>query len=445
MVANIATNQTASELTYLGVQDVTAFQYNPRQVRNPEYDRLVASIKQNGLEQPLLVSRLPEEQIYTLQNGGNTRLDICKRLYKDGDKRFAKLPCVIQPWVSHVHALIAHLRETEMHGSLAFIDRAKAVLQIGELAKKKGQEKRLSQRALTKVLQQYGYPLSQGMISYMEYAVESLYPHMPLAFDSGLGKNRVVRIRNLQNAAGQIWTREVDEEEDSFEEVFNSLCERHDSADWDFETFETAVNYELSMATDMDQSVASIMCSEEQLGRSINLPPPLILNQTDQPNASIAVSLDQKTKDRFELKRLRKKLCKHTKLLAAIEDMDDLVAGTGDSLFGYLVTDLPPENASVVSLAIWSFLIACCEQTKATKAVLLRFLPPASRLTLALTSDRIDCVVQVASPMRLSDCGEHLISQLDERSWHTFMTAISTYRAVKKLAGKLQIDLWKDF
>ena len=256
-------------LISLQLNAIKPFEHNPRITRNPEYERLFTSIEKNGLEQPLLVAKKPDEANYTLHAGGNTRLQILQELVEIGDERFETVPCIVYPWVSDAHALIAHLRETEMHGSLQFIERAKAVLRVGELYKHKHSDKALTQRGLANLLCSSGYPLSQAMISHMDYAVNRLYPHMPVAFDHGLGKNRVTKIRNLETAANRIWNRQLSEQEYPFDDVFNALCARHDAADWDIDTFEASLNYELSVAFELDQNVARIMVAEEQFGRRV--------------------------------------------------------------------------------------------------------------------------------------------------------------------------------
>lgn len=393
---------------------------------------------------PLLISRKPRRSDFTLPSGGNTRLEICRQLFHEGDSRFEKIPCIVQPWVSDIYAVIAHLRETEMHGALLFIDKAQAIMSIRNFNVGKGEKPTLSQRELIDVLSQNGYPLSQGMISYMDYAVNRLYPHMPIAFHHGLGKQRIVKIKNLERTAKELWSRQTDEQQEAFDEIFGELCTRHDSPDWDFDAFEEAVTYELSMAFDLEQSVTKIMCAEEQSGRSFRLDPAEATPPAKEEPLNPSKPIDQDSKVEFELKRLRKKAFKHAKSLALNAEIEDLVLGTGDSLFGYIVADLPKKNASKFERALWACLIAYCEQTKASKRTLRALLPPTSCLLESMGSQRVKDLILEFANCPLSESGEQFMSQLDDQGWNAFMNLVSCYRSIRKLAQHLGLKLWKD-
>ena len=438
------TGNDQAQLVQLPLRAISPFEHNPRTSRNPEYDRLVASIQRNGLEQPLLVAKKPKQANYVLQAGGNTRLAILNELFEQGDLRFEHVPCIVQPWISDLHALISHLRETEMHGSLLFIERARAIMQIGELIATQDESQNITQRGLADLLQNYGYPLSQTMISYMDYAVNRLYPHMPRALDRGLGKPRIVRIRNLEKSANRIWNRETNREEDSFDEMFEAICQRYDADDWDIDAFESALNYELSVAFDMDQTVARIMFSEEQSGRRLpDVVPAIPQSEANHEQAAKPIR-DEETNAKIELRRLRKKSLKNARKFAETANLGDLIKSVGDSLFGYIVSDLPPDDRSKFALTVWLTLLACCEQTRATKSLLRQLLPTDSRLVRALSEERFSSLIDRIGLCRLAECGERLFSLLDDDGWLAFMNLVSTYRSIRLLANRLEIDIWKD-
>ena len=56
------------------VTQLRAYDRNPRQCPNSEYERIKASIRAQGLDQPLVVTCRPNESDYMLLAGGNTRL-----------------------------------------------------------------------------------------------------------------------------------------------------------------------------------------------------------------------------------------------------------------------------------------------------------------------------------------------------------------------------------
>ncbi len=57
---------------------IKCYERNPRRSKNPEFDRIKASILMNGMDQPLLITQRPGETDYIVQAGGNTRLQILK-------------------------------------------------------------------------------------------------------------------------------------------------------------------------------------------------------------------------------------------------------------------------------------------------------------------------------------------------------------------------------
>ena len=75
---------------------IKCYERNPRRSKNPEYDRIKASILMSGMDQPLLITRRPGEKDYVLQAGGNTRLQILKELFETtGKERFRRVDCEI--------------------------------------------------------------------------------------------------------------------------------------------------------------------------------------------------------------------------------------------------------------------------------------------------------------------------------------------------------------
>ena len=76
------------------IDDIQAFPLNPRQSDNPRFDEIMASIEVIGLQQPLTVTKRPGDGVYTLYNGGNTRLKALQQLWKKhNDRRFYEVRC----------------------------------------------------------------------------------------------------------------------------------------------------------------------------------------------------------------------------------------------------------------------------------------------------------------------------------------------------------------
>ena len=74
-----AGNET--EFLWLEVARIRPYDRNPRRTDNPAYARIKASIRAGGMAQPLVVTRRPGENDYTVAAGGNTRLRILQELH----------------------------------------------------------------------------------------------------------------------------------------------------------------------------------------------------------------------------------------------------------------------------------------------------------------------------------------------------------------------------
>ncbi len=130
------------------ISKIQPYERNPRQGRNPEYDRIKDSIRSQGLDQPLVITQRPGAADYIVHAGGNTRLLVLKELVEEtGEERFARIPCVFRPWQRESDVLLAHLRENDLRGSLTFIDKARAIFDARQLL---GQELGLEKVSQTK-------------------------------------------------------------------------------------------------------------------------------------------------------------------------------------------------------------------------------------------------------------------------------------------------------
>ena len=112
----------------MDIHRIQPYERNPRHGANPEYARIKDSIRQNGIDQPLVITQRPDSPDYIVHSGGNTRLKILRELFEEtGEARFSEVPCLIKPWLSESSVVLAHLRENDLRGDLTFIDRARAI------------------------------------------------------------------------------------------------------------------------------------------------------------------------------------------------------------------------------------------------------------------------------------------------------------------------------
>ncbi|MBK9130025.1 MAG: hypothetical protein IPM20_00070 [Gammaproteobacteria bacterium] len=230
----------------LEIDRIKTYDRNPRKERNPLHDEIMESIRaQGGLNNPLTVTRRPGEELYTVESGGNTRLQILHELWTETrDSRFYRIHCLFRPWISESHVLTAHLIENDKRGALTFIDKALGVRELRDVLESEGQEK-FSQRQLVEALKERGYGLDQSMISRMEYAVDVLLPLIPAALRAGMGAPQIRRIRRLETACRDLWT-EQGQVSDRFSALFSDVFADHDDPAWDLDTVQQALETRLA-------------------------------------------------------------------------------------------------------------------------------------------------------------------------------------------------------
>ena len=257
----------------LDVLSIKPYERNPRRSENPEYDRIKASIRANGLDQPLVVTRRPGNTDYIVHSGGNTRLLVLKELHEEtGDERFSRAQCLFKPWNCESDVLLAHLRENDLRGGLTFIDKALAIFDIKQLLEEELDIGALSQRRLQAALKIGGYALSDTLISRMGYAVQVLLPLIPRALNAGLGRPQVQKIRALDRAARKIWEQRSMGDEEVFNQVFASLCQRYDDPDWDTDLLRSAIETEIAEQADISVHTLRVELDAQIEGRELTIP-----------------------------------------------------------------------------------------------------------------------------------------------------------------------------
>ena len=257
----------------LEITRINLYERNPRRSKNPEYDRIKASILVSGMDQPLLITMRPGDNAYIVQAGGNTRLQILKELYDTtGEDRFLWVDCQFVEWDRESTVLLAHLRENELRGNLTFIDKARAVFDVREIIAMELGSSPISVRQLESFIKDHGYSLSLGMISLMGYAVSILLPLLPTALESGLGKPLVERIRKLQRVGRKIWRLRGAGAEAEFDAVFETLCRRHDGVDWHFEPLRQAIENEIAEAAEISIQVVRMEFDCRLAGHEPDIP-----------------------------------------------------------------------------------------------------------------------------------------------------------------------------
>jgi ParB family protein of integrating conjugative element (PFGI_1 class) len=271
----------------LELAQIQCYERNPRRSRNPEYDRIKASILASGLDQPLRITRRPGATTYIVQAGGNTRLQILNELYaRAGDERFNRVDCLYVEWQHESAVLLAHLRENDLRGDLTFIDKAQAVLDLRALLAGERGVPKISHRQLATLLKQRGYHASHVTVALMDYAVSVLLPAMPAALHAGLGRAELKRIRNLEQVGRGLWQWARLGELTEFRDMFRALCRRHDAVDWQFGLLRQALETELAEAAEAGlQSIR--MAFEHGLSGQATFADPMELYPASDPGGAL--------------------------------------------------------------------------------------------------------------------------------------------------------------
>ncbi|ELI8126420.1 ParB family protein [Yersinia enterocolitica] len=189
------------------LDELRPYELDPRLTRNPLYDEIKTSIRERGLDAPPPITRRPGSSHYIIRNGGNTRLAILRELWAETrDERFFRISCLFRPWPERgeIVALTGHLAESELHGSLSFIERALGVEKVRELYEQED-GKSLSQSELSRRLRADGYPVPQPHISRMQEAIQFLLPAIPQVLYGGLGRHQVGQLTSLRRAGARVW------------------------------------------------------------------------------------------------------------------------------------------------------------------------------------------------------------------------------------------------
>ena len=467
------------------VTRIKVYERNPRRAENPEYDRIKASIRAQGMDQPLVITCRPGETEYVVHAGGNTRLRILKELYGEtGAARFGRIHCLLRPWTRESDVLLAHLRENELRGNLIFIDKARAVIEARVLL---GEELgvRVTQRRLETELRSAGYNISHSQISQMEYAASTLLPRIPEALGAGLGKFQVERIRALERAAGNLWRRYCPEGGGMFDMVFTSLCRRYDGPDWDTDLLQGAIETEIAQEAERSIHAVRTAIDGELEGREVEFPEPepepepvpesfagmrhpagtgraeieagqavQVPDRADLPESPVpSRDLPYALADRAvamgspapNLKTLRSQAWTLAARLARRNGIGALVRPLPDRGLGFVLCGLPdpgPGESPGQVCTLWWQLAACSEMTVASPASVAPALPAGSVLRKALEErDAALLLARVPAPGP-GHTGYHLWRSLHEQDWNDLIRLMDTYRRIRHRAVETGDAIW---
>lgn len=223
------------------LDQIVAYKDNPRHTKNPMYDEIKESIRNRGLDHAPNVTRQNPADPYMIKDGGNTRLQILRELWEEtGNEKFYHLDLMFHPWTNDLDVLIGHMIENEMRGNMIFIERAIAARKVKNQIEDEG-GKELSIRELAKRITEMGWSTKDTNLNQMLYAEEFLLQVMPDALWSGIGIDRVKKIRKLLDCCRTYWESVSTIEEGDFDGVWQPLFRKLDGDGFDV----SAAEYQL--------------------------------------------------------------------------------------------------------------------------------------------------------------------------------------------------------
>lgn len=294
----------------LTLSQIKPYDRNPRRERNPRYDDIKESIQaQEGLNNQISVTRRPGDELYMIESGGNTRLQILNELYKEtGLEVFNQIHVLYRPWKDESHVLAAHLIENDKRGDMLFIDKALGIRDLKEMFGADSDTDSLSLRQLTERLRAIGYSVDPNLLSRMNYAIDVLLPAIPEALRAGMGRPQIARIRKIEKAFQQYWTEIAKQDSALFDELFQDCLVENNRPEWDSEVLRQTLEERITELLDVPTRELRLDMDALLRGREIETPSPS--NETTwQPTrpeqapttgnneASIAVTPDNSSND----------------------------------------------------------------------------------------------------------------------------------------------------
>lgn len=376
-----------------------------------DYERLYQSIKEEGVQQPLVVARPPESEHYVLIAGGNTRLEIIQRLHEESrGSRFRDINCVVVSWPGICIAKISHLVTNDLVNGARFFERAKAILKFIDGNSDLPIDHTTSDREVSKFFTEHGFPLYRSTYAAMRYAVDFLNSYLPLSLACSFSTLDVKHIQRLENRLKSDWVAEG-KSESEFNQLFIEVAQSCDHEDLDYETFrdllteqvvaelqdieESSVNT-LSRETVTKENSATEHCPQKSdIAPEFDTPSTYVVTKDEFCTASEFLNkcMDQEPSER--IRNLAMELARRFGFRECI-----VLGDKGE--FGFFVVDLPSEESSLTTRLVWEYLVNFSGTCEMSKDELIPNLKPDSRLYGEFQDQEFSPSLQIAKEIDLS-------------------------------------------
>ncbi len=252
--ASFSSENQLQSLISLRVDEIEPYDKNPRRLAHPEFNLLKQSITADGILHPLIVTRKSEKSKYMIFKGGNARLRAIRELYEEtADEKYEHVICTLLPWTGlESDAIVGHLQENELRGSLCFLDRAYGISAAIQQIKLETDDKNLSLRKIALLLRDKGYAITLSNLYFMIYASEKIDPHIDKSIAAYLGRPQIKKISRLENSFRKL-CNEMHIPDAEQDKMFTESLQNYNEPTWSFNQFRSLLE-----ATLAEQRSASI-------------------------------------------------------------------------------------------------------------------------------------------------------------------------------------------
>ena len=122
-------DEVDGSITILSINDIVTYSHNPRSKPNSKRAEIKASLQAEArITNTITVTRRSPKEKYFPYGGGNTRVELCKELFAEGDRRFETLHVLTKKWPGEAAVITAHLSENDNRGDISFWERTQGVV-----------------------------------------------------------------------------------------------------------------------------------------------------------------------------------------------------------------------------------------------------------------------------------------------------------------------------
>jgi len=476
-IAKIVGIDDAPRNLTLSLGDVLSWEKNARVLPNSAKPSLKEKIyKQGGLGYPLVITKRPGDEHYTIYKGGNTRLEILKELHAEhpDDRRFNDGLFYYSPYSGNeLDIYISHDSENNDRGDLTFVERALEKATQFSVFKEMGLGTE-AKEFLSYLKEQHGSNVSKDAFSRLMLAVD-YYQHIPHIMLLGKMSNKELRaLHSMRIGIREAWVTNklgnvaqfeavffdaLSSQERRINEVYGDEITMVDSEKItvDVQVLRDALVYQFVYATDnekIDSNYAELIIgaalnkggfSESDDGQYNDDQMPGTLNAGRQSPTKIKQKKKESAVKDTHIQNNERTIPETALLLASRYNLEDKIK-LAQTSSGYLVTDILsdehlPVDWSVVdnrhpinhpTLAAWSILLICSDTLNEAFEVIKHELPDSSTMKTSILTKQSIIIVKAMgldNPARMPA----LIKSLSEEDHPLIMELFISYirRALK--------------